>query len=299
MGAMRLWVEADIARIACRRCRRVWTEQVPWARPTARHTRDFEQMIGWLAQRMDKTAIAAVKRLVVDHLEPIDGARLDGLYRIGVDEISYKRGHQYLTVVADHDTGRVVWVAGERSPDAVQEFLDALGPERAGQVEAVTLDGSSIYAPVLAEGLPEARLCLDPFHVTKWVHEALDKVYAAVPARPAVWDGKRYTRVHWRRTRTALRTGGENLDLAQRELVNAVRRSSHRLWRAWQLKEEFRHLYRLDNPRHARAYLRYWCSKALRSKIPEFATLVTRLEKHSWSPTRPAARLTHATGLSA
>src|SRR5206468_2542372 len=118
---------------------------------------------------------AAVKRLVVEHLEPIDGARLDGLYRIGVDEISYKRGHQYLTVVADHDTGRVVWVARERSQDAVQEFLDALGPERAAGVEAVTLDGSSIYAPVLADGLPEARLCLDPFHVTKWVNEALDK----------------------------------------------------------------------------------------------------------------------------
>ena len=171
-------------------------------------------------------------------------------------------------------------MARERSQDAVQEFLDALGPERAGRVEAVTLDGSSIYAPVLADGLPEARLCLDPFHVTKWVNEALDKIYAAVPARPAVWNGKRYTRLHWRRTRTALRTGAEHLDLAQRELVNAVRRTSYQLWRAWQLKEEFRHLYRLDNPRHARAYLRYWCTKALRSKIPEFRALVIRLEKH-------------------
>jgi transposase len=292
MGATRLWLEADIARVACPSCRRVRTEQVPWARPAARHTRDFEQMIGWLAQRMDKTAIAqllrcgwetvdaAVKRLVVEHTEPIDGARLDGLYRIGVDEISYKRGHQYLTVVADHDTGRVVWVGRERSQDAVAEFLDALGPERAAVVEAVSLDGSSIYASVLIDGLPKARLCLDPFHVTKWVNEALDKVYAAAPARPMVWNGKRYTRVHWRRTRTALRTGAENLDLAQRELVNAVRRRSYRLWRAWQLKEEFRHLYRLDDPRHARAYLRYWCTRALRSKIPEFAALVARLEKH-------------------
>jgi transposase len=95
MGATRLWLEADIARIVCRRCNAVRTVQVPWARPGARHTRDFEQMVGWLAQRMDKTAIAqllrcawesvdaAVKRLVVEHTEPIDGARLDGLYRIG------------------------------------------------------------------------------------------------------------------------------------------------------------------------------------------------------------------------
>ena len=56
------------------------------------------------------------------------------------------------------------------------------------QVEAVSLDGSSIYASVLIDGLPKARLCLDPFHVTKWVNEALDKVYAAAPARPMVWN---------------------------------------------------------------------------------------------------------------
>ena len=292
MGATRLWVEADIARIACRRCRRVRTEQVSWARPAARHTRDFEQMIGWLAQRMDKTAIAqllrcawetvdaAVKRLVVDHLEPIDGARLDGLYRIGVDEISYKRGHQYLTVVADHDSGRVVWVGRERSQDAVHEFLDALGPDRAARVEAVTLDGSTIFRGPLVERLPNARVCLDPFHVMKWVNEALDKVYAAQPARPAVYDGKRFTRVHWQRTRTALRTGVENLTLTQRELLNAVRRDSRRLWRAWQLKEDFRILYRLDTPRHAGAYLKYWCETANRSRIPQFQSLARRIQKH-------------------
>src|SRR3954453_22868011 len=146
MGETRLWIAAEMLRVGLRRSQGGRTEQVPWARPGARHTRDFEQMIGWLAQRMDKTAIAqllrcawetvdaAVKRLVVDHLEPIDGARLDGLYRIGMYEISYKRGHQYLTVVPDHDTGRLVWVARERSQDAVQEFLDALGPERAAGV---------------------------------------------------------------------------------------------------------------------------------------------------------------------
>ena len=134
---------------------------------------------------------AAVKRLVVDHLEPIDGARLDGLYRIGMDEISYKRGHQYLTVVADHDSGRVVWVGREHSQEVVHEFLDALGPDPRAAVEAVTLDGSSIFRGPLVDRLPNARVCLDPFHVMKWVNKAMDKVYAAQPARPAVWNGQR------------------------------------------------------------------------------------------------------------
>ena len=96
-GAWQVWLEADIHRLDCRACRRVRTEQVPWARPNARHTSDFENVVAWLAQRMDKTSIgrllrcsweavdAIVARVVVDH---IDDSRVNNLYRIGVYEIS-------------------------------------------------------------------------------------------------------------------------------------------------------------------------------------------------------------------
>jgi transposase len=112
-------------RIDCRSCTRVRTEQVSWGRPNARHTTDFENVVAWLAQRMDKASIARllrcsweavdaiVTRVVADH---IDDARLDRLYRIGVDEISYKRGHKFLTIVADHDTGNVASVPGVTRP---------------------------------------------------------------------------------------------------------------------------------------------------------------------------------------
>jgi transposase len=119
LGTPRLYLEAEIRRLACRRCRRVRTETVPWARPGARFTRDFEDVVAYLAQRTDKTTItrllrcswaavaAIVVRVVAVHL---DDQRLDGLYRIGVDEVSYRKGHRYLTVVADHDRdGAVVW----------------------------------------------------------------------------------------------------------------------------------------------------------------------------------------------
>ncbi|WP_263399565.1 helix-turn-helix domain-containing protein [Saccharopolyspora pogona] len=101
-GACQVWLEADIHRIDCRGCGRVRTEELPWARPGARHSRDFEDVIAWLAQRMDKTSVSRlmrcsweavdriVGRVVVEH---VDDARLDDVYRIGVDEISYKRGH--------------------------------------------------------------------------------------------------------------------------------------------------------------------------------------------------------------
>ena len=131
-GTTRVFLESDVYRVDCRGCGLVRTEQVPWARPGARHTRDFEDVIGWLTQRADKTSVARLlacawetidrvaKRLVHEHL---DDTRLNNLYRIGVDEISYKRGHKYITVVADHDTGRVVWMSLDRNKAALERVL--------------------------------------------------------------------------------------------------------------------------------------------------------------------------------
>ena len=120
LGPCGLWLEAEIWRVNCRACGRVRTEQVPWARPGARLTRDLEDLIGWLAQRTDKTSICrllriswqtvqgVVIRVVADHL---DSDRLEDVFNIGVDEISYKRGHQYLTVIANRGC-QMVCVSG-------------------------------------------------------------------------------------------------------------------------------------------------------------------------------------------
>ncbi|HEV7710158.1 MAG TPA: ISL3 family transposase [Asanoa sp.] len=287
-GACRVWLEADIHRIDCRGCGRVRTEQVPWARPNARHTSDFENMVAWLAQRMDKTSIsrllrcsweavdAIVTRVVADH---IDDSRLEHLYRVGVGEISYKRGHKFLTIVADHDTGNVVWVGKQRSKAAFEEFFTALGPGRAAAIEAISLDGSSVYLPVTREQIPQARICLDPFHVIKWTNEVVESVYRAeapgIPAGPGM-----PARRDWRRTRFAVRAGREHLNEHHRQILGLLRRHRYKLWRTWELKEQLRDLYRSTDPAHARAYLKRWCISAKRSRIPAYANLVRRIEKH-------------------
>ena len=97
LGAARLFLRAEIRRLDCRGCGRIRTEAVPWARPNARFTRDFEDVVGWLAQRMDKTAVTRLLRCsweavagIVTRVvaEQIDARRLTGLLRIGVDEVS-------------------------------------------------------------------------------------------------------------------------------------------------------------------------------------------------------------------
>ncbi|MGA5305918.1 ISL3 family transposase [Nucisporomicrobium flavum] len=287
-GSCQVWLEADIHRIDCRSCGRVRTEQVPWARPGARHTSDFENVIAWLAQRMDKTSIsklmrcsweavdAIVCRVVVDH---IDDARLDDLYRIGVDEISYKRGRKFLTIVADHDSGHVVWVGKQRSKAAFEEFFTALGAKRAAAIEAISLDGSSVYLPVTREQIPNATICLDPFHVIKWTNEVVESVYRAEASHlPAVAGMP--ARSDWRRTRFIVRAGRERLDDEHRRILGLIRRHRYRLYRTWELKEQLRDLYRNVEPSDARSYLKGWCTAALRSRIPAFANLVRRIRKH-------------------
>ena len=287
-GVCRVFVEADIHRIDCATCRRVRTEQVPWARPGARFTRDVEDLVAWLAQRMDKTSVARlvrcswaavhaiVARVVAEHLHD---ARLDELYRIGVDEIAYTRGHRYLTIVADHDTGRVVWVGRNREQATFEAFFTALGRRRTAQLQAISMDAAASYLPVARDRAPQATICLDPFHVIKWTNEALDLVYRADGGHPTPQRGPANRR-DWRQTRYALRAGAERLDQAHHDILNALRRYRYRLWRAWELKEQLRDLYRTVDAADARAYLKAWCTSALRSRIPAYRNLVTRLRRH-------------------
>jgi len=103
----------------------VRVEAVPFARHRSGFTRDFEDLVASLATKTDKTTITRLSRLDWDSVgricsrvvaDGLDPARLDGLVRIGVDEVSWKRHHHYLTLVADHDTKKIVWGAPGRTP---------------------------------------------------------------------------------------------------------------------------------------------------------------------------------------
>ena len=157
---------------------------VPWARHRAGHTRDFDDLAAWLAVRTSKSAVmellrvawrtvgAIVTRVNADVEAAID--RLEGLRRIGIDEISYKRGHRYLIVVVDHDTGRLVWAGPGRNNAALNVFFDQLGPERSALLTHVSADMADWIARVVARRAPNALRSADPFHVVAWAIEALD-----------------------------------------------------------------------------------------------------------------------------
>ena len=298
LGATRCFLEAEIARIHCQRCGRVRTEEVPWARPGARHSRDFQDVVAWLAQRVDKTTIAkllrvsweAVAKIVIDVVaEAIDDTRLDELYRIGVDEVSYRKGHRFLTVVADHDRGgAVVWAAEGKDHRVLEAFYDELGEERLSRLEAISLDMGGAYKSATDNKAPHVTQCVDPFHLVKLANEAVDK------APRQAWNEERRIRpapprptgrprkdapppprndTRWiKHTRWALLKDPDDLLDSQLAVLDELRRSRSVLYRCWQLREGIRDLYRLRRPADAASHLDWWLAWACRCRIPAFVT---------------------------
>jgi transposase len=287
---MKVTIEADIRRIDCRGCGQVRSEWLPWARPGSRVTRDFEDMAGWLATHMPKTAVAKmmatawrtvnaiVTRMVGQHLNT---DRLDGIYRIGIDEISYKKGRKFLTIVADHDTGHVIWVREGRSQAILGEFYDLLGPQRRERIQAVSMDMGRIYRDATRHHLPAAAICLDPFHVIVWAGDALNATFLAANPKASELGVEGLTPAQaWRKVRAALRAAAENLDPTGKKILNQLRIRYPRLHRAWQMKEALRNLYRTVPADKAAAYLKRWITRGLRSNINAFVALARRIRRN-------------------
>jgi transposase len=285
LAGHRCFIRYELRRVECRDCG-VRVEAVPWARPGARHTRDFEDLVAFCAQQMAKSQVQAllrvawdtvgriVERVVADHL---DERRLAGLVSIGCDELSYRRGQRYLTNVADHATGWIVWSSPGRNAQTLQAFFDELG-ERKQTIKAVSIDMSGGYEKAIRAALPAAQITFDPFHVVALAGRAVDDV------RRAEWNAKGKSTTpqgKWlKNVRFALRKAPENLTDRQRVALAQVQQINARLYRAYLLKEQLRALYHLDDPASAPAHLDAWLAWASRSQLKPFTRLARTLRRH-------------------
>jgi transposase len=214
--------------------------------------------------------VAAEQATMVDLLE--------GLRRIGIDEISYKKGQRYLTVVVDHDRGRLVWAAPGACEATLDQFFDTLGEARCAKVELVSADAADWIAAVVARRCPAAVRCADPFHVVKWATDALDQV------RREVWNSARQGgdtagARELKGARFALWKNPEDLTRRQRGKLARIARVNQRLYRAYLLKEELRLVFKVKGPR-AVALLEAWLAWARRCRIPAFVALARSVSTH-------------------
>ena len=284
---MKVFIEADAPRVACRD-HGVVVAAVPWARHGAGHTRAFDDQVAWLVTHTSKTAVVELMRIAWRTVGAIAGrvvadARavrdpFDGLTRIGIDEISYRRGHKYLMVVVDHDTGRLVWAKAGHDRATLQEFFDLLGAERASKIRLISADAAEWIGDCALTACPNATLCLDPFHIVRWATQALDVV------RRWVWNllrrlGLSDRAKHLKGCRYALWKNPEDLTDRQAAKLAWIARHNHQLYRAYLLKEQLRLVFQ-HRGTEAVAMLDAWLQWARRCQIPAFVELYHRIKRH-------------------
>jgi transposase len=286
LGTTRCFLEAEAPRVECDR-HGVVVCAVPWARHDSSFTRAFENQVCWLAVNTSKTAVSELMRVawrtvgwICERAMAEQSAQRDlfaGLSRIGIDDFSHRKGHRYLTVVVDHDTGRLVWAAPGRDKATVEKFLDLLGKERCGQLELVSCDMAESIAGAIAKRCPNAIRCVDPFHVIALATDALDEV------RREVWNqarraGHKQAAKELKGGRFALWKNPHRLTERQKIKLAQIQQTNKPLYRAYLISQQLREIYRVPY-QEAVELLDAWLAWARRCRLQPFVKLAKTITK--------------------
>jgi len=287
VGGLRCVIECRLRRLYCPGCGDR-PELVEWARGGAGYTRDFDDLVAFLAQQMNQTQVCRLMRIGWETVgkmlervvaEKLDRDRLDGLELIGCDEVNYGADHKFLTCVADHHSGGIVWAAPGRNAASLQAFLDQLTDEQKASIKAVSIDMSAGYEKAIRapEGVPHAQVCFDPFHVVQLGSKAADQVRRDEynqHGRSSTGEGKWIKGTRYSLLKdTAKQTTGQLLKLAEVVLANK------RMYRAFLLYGELRYIYRLPK-QEAPERLDAWLAWASRSRLKPFIKLARTIRQH-------------------
>jgi transposase len=273
-------------RVQCRDCG-VKVEQVPWGigkntltQAYMLHLAHWARKLSWLetARSFNTTwdkVCQAVEYVVQWGLER---RQLGPIRAIGVDEIAYGRGHNYLTLVYQIEAGcvRLLWVGKERTKESFEQFFVLIGKELAQQIEFVCSDMWKPYLDLIAKHCTQALNILDRFHVVAKLNLALDQIRAS-EARRMARDG--YEPV-LKKTRWCLLKRPDNLTDNQRMTMRQLLGYNLKSVRAYLLKEEFQQFWEYESPAWAGKFLDQWCTRAMRSRIDPLKKFARTIRGH-------------------
>ena len=294
----------------------VVTADVPWAYPGSCFTRDFDLTVAWLAKYLPRSAVSSYMRIdwetvgkcisrSLNDLEPERSRRLNGLVNIGIDETSYRKGHKYITVIVNHDTNEVVWVADGHGKSVLEQFYKCLTPEQLSSIKVVTGDGARWITDCVNEFTPDCERCVDPFHVVEWAMDALDEVrkerwrkaYEEANLLAKENPQKRGRPRSNDRVAAAIKAAKdkaseikdsayslgkapEHLTDRQQVRLDLIQAKDPQLFRAYSLKESLRLLLKIKDVDQAEKELKHWLFWASHSRIPAFKELYKKIRRH-------------------
>jgi transposase len=286
--------------IVCRTHGRV-QEEIPWAGPYARITYRLEYRVLVYAQLMTQKAAAQLLQMANSTFSDIlhrtiertrDGHRIRGLKAIGIDEVSYRKGHKYVTVVYDLERSCVVWVGEGKKRSTIDSFFNnILSDYQKKHIQWACCDMSETFIGAIKAHCPNAKLVLDRFHIVKALAEAVDEI------RKEQWrEISKDERQALKGLRWILFKHPSNRTVEDKRLLELIRKSNNRIYRASVLKDEFDHFWDYKSETAARRFLKNWSTAGLRSRLEPIRKFVLTLRKHTENIiTFIPTRLTNAT----
>ena len=260
-------------------------EEIPWAAAHARSTHRLEYRICGLCQIMTQKAAAEILALATSTLSDAlhriitrvrAQHRIRGLVTLGIDEISYCKGHKYATIVYDLDRSCVVWVGKGKGRETIDRFFQkCLSDGQKKRVQWASCDMSQTFIQAIKDHCPNATLVIDRFHLVKALNEAVDEVRKEEWRMLGADERKAIRGLRW-----MLGMHARNRTKGDTRFLNALRTSNRRIHRAWVLKDEFDHFWSFRYPGAAERFLRHWMTTALRSRIPSLRKFVGTLKNH-------------------
>lgn len=240
-----------------------WAKVLSWQETAVRF------QVGW------KTVYGAVENAVIwgrTHMN------LDGITAVGVDELSWRVGQKYLTLVyqVDKDCRRLLWIGRDRTAETFGRFFDWLGDERCHRLQFVTSDMWKAFVSTVAKRANEAIHVLDRFHIMKLFGDAVDLVRRD-EARRLRAQGDAVTLKH---SRWVLLKNKENLTEPQFRRLLELEEANNSTMRGYLLKESFRQFWDYQSAGWAGRFLDHWVSEANETKLEPFMKLGRTLLEH-------------------
>jgi transposase len=288
LWAIPVFLVYAMRRVDCPTCG-VTVERVPWASGKNQQTNSYRIFLSTWAKRLSWQEVATVFNTSWDSVYRaiywvvcwgVVHRNLHSIEAIGIDEIQYRRGHKYLTLVYQLDEGvkRLLYVAKDRTEASLNGFFDILDTATREGIKYACTDMWAAYLKVLKERASGALNILDRFHVSKKFGEALDKVRAA-ESRELKADKSPYQEV-LKHSRWCLLKNKDNLTPKQTVKLSELLKYNLRSVKAYLMRADFNRFWSYKSPTWAKKFLRDWCTRANQTDIEPMKDMAKTLLKH-------------------
>jgi transposase len=273
-------------RVDCPRCG-VTVEMVPWAEGKNHLTIAYQWFLSRWAKRLAWKEVADAFRTTWENVFRsvkmavawgLSHRNLDGIEAIGVDEVQWRKGHNYLTLVyqIDGHAQRLLWVGRDRTVRTFLRFFRMLGQERSAAIKCVCSDMWPPYLKVIAKKAARAIHVLDRYHLMAKMNKAIDEVRAE-EAKRLKQRGEQPVLKH---ARWCLLKRPENLTERQAVKLSELLKCNLKAVRAYLLREDFQRFWEYRSPWWSQRFLAQWCTRTMRSKIEPMKKVARTLRSH-------------------